>query len=115
MEKAGNRGADVFLLIISVFIIVSIAVSWNQYYVKRDFKVYAKIPCEAASESCFVEECETSDPRCNEGGTMKYKVLFKPAKEIPPLSCNDDNCEIIMCSEESLSDLELDAVCSTDK
>lgn len=95
--------------------------SWDRYWNKNDYLVDLRIPCDPATESCFVfvdPECEGAD--CS----YYYKIAIAPAflledcrpdeGECLVEKCSEsDLCEITLCSEETKAEFEiLDDACS---
>ena len=95
------------LLIVLVMIIAaSLFLASFKYLVRKDFTVEAKIVCNPDTESCFKEECETGDPRCDSDGVLFFKVITKKAYiDIPFQECQKHTqCEVVYCDEDNLAD-----------
>ncbi len=106
----------ILLSIVVIFFIFSIATKYYKYLVLQDYYISAEVSCDTETESCFVWDCDLTDEDCDQ---TPYKYIWKYAKNIPTctienldscpeLTCqpNEDDCEYIFCSADTLSDEE---------
>lgn len=88
---------------------------YHQYIIDHNFPVIANVPCDPATESCFVMDCSPEeDPECD---PTPYKKIGLLSREAPTcveehtcgyFSCADINsCAETFCSEEELEDGEV--------
>ncbi len=110
----------ILFVILLLGIAVSAGFAWYTYIFTEDYLTYTQVPCDPATEQCFV----FVDPEC-EGDECEsfYKVVFAPAYLLS--SCQPDEgecllekcsqsetCSIMQCSEESREELETEDECS---
>lgn len=106
------------VLLVVFFTLVVIATVWkyDTFILKRDYVVYDYVSCDLALGSCFAYECAEDDEECDD---TPYQKIVKNASAIPlctnyiedacpELTCgaNEEGCEIISCSDETLEDGE---------
>ena len=114
METNTNNGptsgmdmwSKVLLSIFGIAILVSVAVSYYVFMVKRDYVIDAHVDCDPASEKCFMEKC---DPASEDVATMCtgnpkedttfYKIIHKNAMRIPVCDSRVAECAPIVCDD----------------
>ncbi|MGB3921969.1 MAG: hypothetical protein WBL19_01635 [Minisyncoccia bacterium] len=111
------------LVLILVFGVITF--STYKYYAQENYTLYIKTSCDPTLNNCFVQNCDSEeDIRCPYTGDYYYKIILKNASQIPSclsddsnacgeLTCNDDNCEIIYCSEENIELFGPEDTCSS--
>jgi hypothetical protein len=108
--------SNVLIGLTMFLVLLSITMSFIRFIILQDYIVFAKIPCDPKLESCFIEECDTLDPRCDQiQGVNVFKIIYKSANMIPPIdSCseNERECEIVLCSEEILEEYAIEGECT---
>ncbi len=94
-----------FALVVAV-ILVSIFLSYDKYFVRKDFSIKAKISCNPQTESCFKEECDAQDPRCTSDGVLYFKVIIKKAYVNLSLEeCQaQGQCQVVYCQDDTIAD-----------
>ena len=120
-----SKGSKFLLAIVVASMALAILYSIVTYLFNKDYLLYIKIPCNPANENCFVQSCESEDPRCppESEGKFYYKVFFKKEGDIPrncsdnsclDLTCRSDeeSCAVFLCSDENLETLGLSDTCS---
>lgn len=124
-DIAISKGSKFLLAVVAVSLISAVLYSITTDIFKKDYLLYIKIPCNPANENCFVQSCDSEDPRCpsESDGKFYYKVLFKNEREIPrnctgtgclDLTCRsgEDACSVYLCSDVNLETLGLSDTCS---
>lgn len=125
-DIAISKGSNFLLVVVAVSLISAILYSIITDVFKRDYLLYIKIPCNPANENCFVQSCDSEDPRCpsEPEGKFYYKVLFKKERDIPRnctgtgclgLTCRpgENACSVYLCSNMNLETLGLSDTCSS--
>lgn len=119
-----SRGSKLLFLFILFSIIFAILLSFTKYYLKNDFLLYIKEPCNPQLETCFLHECEEDDVRCSslKDGKFYYKILYKKEYNTPPcastdcqhVSCgpSEEACSLYFCSDATLEQFDLSDTCS---
>lgn len=113
------------LLSIAIAIIVgAVLATYLRYIYFQDYVIELSVPCDPASESCFVYICDPEEEECTgnaEEDTSYYKLVARKAYNIPycdqesnedcgeiyTCSGNEADCEIILCNEETVEDGEV--------
>lgn len=109
-----KRSKVLITLFLVLFFVVG-AYRYKEMVVERNFVIYAHSSCDIAVESCFVADCDESDPECDQ---TPYRKIEKTAKNIPECSPAEDCAELmcqegekgcveLYCSEETLEDDEM--------
>lgn len=108
-----------WLLFLFIALLVS-AVAWKYsvYFLERDFLITDHVPCDPSTESCFVQNCDSTVT--SECDVEPYKRIEKSAAYIsmcpnylpdqcPALSCEvgEPSCTLTLCSEETLQEGEV--------
>jgi hypothetical protein len=121
-----NEGGKIISLIVTIAILLAlvttVAVSYYKYILLQDFMIYAQVECNPESEECFIFQCSPDDDaECSfneEEQFTYYKIIYKPAYDIPScntlneeceeLSCDtyESKCEVIYCSDETMSNYQ---------
>ncbi len=110
MNNGSNSGMDIWskalLSVFAIAILVSVAVSYHVFMVKRDYAIDAHVDCDPTSEKCFVEKC---DPTSEDVSTMCtgnpkedttfYKIIHKNAMRIPVCDSRVAECASIGCDD----------------
>jgi len=118
MESAKHdQKSKIFNSIFLIIIFITVALVFLKFYVERDYKVLVHTECNPSEEICFEIECDNAtDTRCTGNGVKHFGVMFKKAHSLPPFSCKNgntsNNCQIFLCNEKNISDLEIDAICT---
>lgn len=120
-----SKGSKFLLAAVAVSLISAVLYSIVTDIFKKDYLLYIKIPCNPANENCFVQSCDSEDPRCppESEGKFYYKVLFKKERDIPPnctgtgcleVTCKpgEESCSVFLCSDVNLETLGLSDTCS---
>ncbi len=120
--------SKILFSVMGVLIVLSISASYYKYMVLHDYIIEAQIDCDPSVESCFVYVCDPEAEECAgnpEDDTSYYKYLYRNAKNIPlcdpadegcdALVCpesEEEGCQIIACSAETLATYEVDGACT---
>ena len=119
-----DKKSKIFFLILFLFILGSVAVTYWRVMIKRDYIISAQQECDPKIEACFVSKCNPEeDEECTatpeEERVSYYKSINKNAKNIPlcdpyknecpeELACEEgeEECEEILCDEENVPEGE---------
>lgn len=98
-----------FLVLIGI-----IGYRFDQYFVRHNYLVDADVPCNPATERCFVADCTPeNDLGCD---TSPYKKVEIRASNAPTcleehtcssFQCAGPACTVTYCSDDALSDGEV--------
>jgi len=110
-----DKKSKVLFWVFGVLLVISIGVTFYKYVIKKDYIIMAYIGCDPQIERCFFVPCEGEDCPAE---IDYYKIINKKAFNIelcdpettgcnPPV-CKDGekDCEIILCSEDTVSEGE---------
>ncbi len=87
-----------FLFILSVLVLVFSL--YNKHFLDKEYLIFAEIPCDPSSESCFVSMCNPDEEECSgvlEEDTTYFKKLEKHAWQIPSCDPNEESCLVAQC------------------
>jgi hypothetical protein len=78
-------------LISVIFIasLLSILMAINHFYIQRNYYIYAQVPCDPYTHSCFIGD--------GEGSTRFYKEIQKMAYAIPACDGWKEACPPLRC------------------
>ena len=93
-----QRIAHTLLLITCILALIAITYSFVQYFVHRDYLVFAIVPCNPVHESCFSGDGEITP--------LYYKEVQKPAYAIPACNVWKGECELLSCTPNELDCVE---------
>ena len=95
----------------------AIAWSYSVYFLERDFIITDNVACDPITESCFIQDCDSSDSACD---SEPYKRIVKNAafikscpnyilEECPALTCEvgELDCALTLCSKETVKEGEI--------
>lgn len=115
-----SKGSKFLAFLVFGSIFVAMVASFFRYYIKNDFLLYIKAPCDPMTDSCFAEECEAEDVRCG-NNYLYYKIVYKNQSQIPncisgicpEVNCEKDEstCEEYFCTDENIKNFEVPAHC----
>ena len=102
-----DRKSKILFLILGIFIVGTVAVTYWRYMVKRDYIIQAQIDCDPTTENCFIWKC---DPMSLEEGEKctgvpdndiwYYKILNRNAKNIPNCDPKEEGCTAYQCEPD---------------
>lgn len=98
-----KKAKIVFFLFIFGVLVLSLFV-YKKYFLDRDYTIFAEIPCDPITESCFVSVCDPEEEECTgsvEEDTMYSKKIEKHAGLIPLCDPNTEGCVVDQCDAES--------------
>ncbi len=78
-----------------VAIAITIFARYEEYVVRSNFYLFSHVPCDTASETCFV-------PLCEEGGTSCDATPFKKIAikaNLAPSCILENNCDSFACPD----------------
>lgn len=76
-------------------ILASGIITYNKYFVLRDYDIQIEADCDPTLEKCFVYECDPTTEECSENpeeNISYYKLITKKAYLFPDCDPNDENC-----------------------
>lgn len=100
-----NRTKAVFVLFLLSILVLTFFV-YKKYFIDRSYPVYAEVPCDPVSESCFVYRCNPEEEECTgipDEDTSYYKKVERRASSLPLCDPNIEGCAVSLC-EENASD-----------
>lgn len=102
-------------ILLFLFLIIVIAVTFMHYVVRKNFLIYTTIPCDENEHSCFIYDCSGS--LTNECDEAPFKKIAVPAKDVPVCflehTCSSSECSTTQgcvqtfCSNENLEEGEV--------
>jgi hypothetical protein len=105
-----KNGTKFFLLLVAFSIIFVSANRYRGYIQKGEFMITTQITCSPSSTSCFVADCEPTDPGCDTTPYKKISLLAKEADQCvlehtcTNFSCptGSSTCTVTFCSNDNL-------------
>lgn len=105
-----NRLLISFLILASL---VSAALAFDKFYIRRDYIVMANIDCDPSQNSCFVGDGEDTPDYYAELSRPAYSISVCNgwADQCAPLTCDDGNpqCSIEYCTPGGDDQCSIDA------
>ncbi|MCC7004872.1 hypothetical protein IT397_03075, partial [Candidatus Nomurabacteria bacterium] len=110
-----DKKSKILIWVMFVLIIISVAITFYRYVIKKDYIIIGHITCNPKIESCFYVPCDGSDCPTE---IEYYKKISKKAYNIElcdpstegcnPLVCkeNEQDCQINTCSLDNLEEGE---------
>ena len=85
-------------------ILLALFLSYDKYLVRKDFLIEVNVPCKDSQESCFKQECDSQDPRCDSDGMLYFKIVEKWGYvNASPEECAISNqCDVIYCNDSNV-------------
>lgn len=87
MNQALGSGKVIWIVVAAAFLYV-VWFNFNKFVVTKNYDFFVEAPCDAASESCHLRDCEDY---CPPNGLSSYKVWKLVARDFS--RCSDDSCE----------------------
>lgn len=113
MSPEGKIYIGLFFIVITCFF----SISFYKIIIKKDYLVFAEIPCDISTQSCFIRDCNQDYERCTHDDKLIYTIIQKKAYRIPKcdpylgecdhiLKCKkgEPDCKIITCDPQNLSE-----------
>jgi hypothetical protein len=117
----------ILTIVFVLLLVTSVGVAYYRYMVQENFLVKYQTPCNPATESCFVYECDPEAEECTgnpEEDTTYYSLMYRLAKNIPACDVNvegdcdaaytcaagEQKCEIVVCNDDT--SLEEESACT---
>lgn len=102
-------------------IVGTITLSYIKFFISKDYFIYAEVPCDPNSESCFyyVEHSDCADGVNSECvfDNRYVKYIYKLASDIHN-TCDDDSlkndCNLLVCTEQDNPNQCYYELCETD-
>lgn len=121
--KNENRGNKIFYIILFLFIVGSVGVTYYKIVILKNYQIVAQVSCDPTYEKCFVSECDpATDETCSVDSSITYKNISKKAATIyvcentvEKVGCNEElsctegekDCSYTFCDPTQLSDGEM--------
>ena len=81
----------VLFLCLAGFSVLSAALAVDRFYLKKDYFVYANVPCDTTLYSCFIGDGDSAP--------QFYMEVQKKAYAIPPCDARGGTCGTLACAE----------------
>lgn len=99
-----DRKSKIFFLAFGLIILASVAITFNKYFILKDYYIQAETECDPTTERCFVYECDLETEECSENpeeNISYYKLITKKAYMFPDCDPNnDENCPALQCAPD---------------
>lgn len=95
-----NKKSKIFFTVFGLLISFSVAVSYYQFMIKRDYIIEAEADCDPYTEACFVYVCDPETEECTgdiKEDTSYYKLINRNAKNIPLCNPGEEGCDAVVC------------------
>ncbi len=108
MEKE-NKNTPELVVTLFLLCLITILMSVNFFYIKKDYDFVVETSCNPETESCYFRDCESEDAECPPNNYSYFKMYSINAKDFETCEGEDcayvcatnlDLCEEIECSEE---------------
>lgn len=103
MNKILSKLQKTLFFIIFISILISVFISFEKYFVYKNYEIEIKVECDEKDRSCFIEECADGDSRCKSENIFRFKILqIKGYSYVPLEFCESQNaCDVTYCDEEN--------------
>lgn len=98
-----HRTKAVFVIFLLSVLLLTLLV-YKKYFIDKEYLIYAEIPCDPATEICFVYHCDPGEEECTgipEEDTTYYKKIERGAAFFPTCDPNEESCAISSCEKDS--------------
>jgi hypothetical protein len=106
---------NIFLYVLLISVIISIASSFYFFYFKRDFNFIVETKCNPETETCFYRDCTIND-NCPSDNLSYYNTYTIKASDFK--YCTDEDCTsacktgVILCKKTECTEKEFtDGTC----
>jgi hypothetical protein len=96
MDKINTSKITWVFFLPFVVLIGLLILSWQKFYVEKDYNIFAIVDCDPLQESCFmVDECDGGS--ITENCIYSVKIILHNAAATPLCDANIDECEPLFC------------------
>jgi len=109
---------NIFLYVLLIGVIISIASSFYFFYFKKDFNFIVETKCNPETETCFYRDCTNPDD-CPPNGFSYYNTYTLRARDFKACGVNEDCLEActtgaISCTKTECTESDItEGVCIT--
>ncbi len=103
MDIRHNYKSIVLIGFLVVLILGSVYLSYEKYFIHKNFVIETKLSCNPTVESCFKEQCQDGDPRCPVDDIFYFKMVRKWAYvNVALQECGTSSqCQVIYCQNSN--------------
>lgn len=98
INASDDKKHNIFLNILFFGVIVSIAVSFYNFYYKKNYDFYVETQCNPDEEICFYRDCENDPDICPPNNFTYYNQYIIKAKDFK--FCDNEDCGRVCKSGE---------------